>query len=206
MSGYKFIKPAYNPWRTKLKTLQKLGLAAVLATSMSTAFAGGMGGGTPPPAEDVRFTFSTDLSGAQSGVNNTPAGSGDQSTGDMTIEFANDLSSATYTVNSNIPTLFMAHLHCAPAGLNGQPAVTFSTGPGSEVEQLQNTGTVTTTITNADIDRGNPVPGNNCSSRIVNIAALLKATLDGEIYINLHAAPMTDSIRGQFFAPIPEGG
>ncbi|VAW59035.1 hypothetical protein MNBD_GAMMA08-799 [hydrothermal vent metagenome] len=177
-----------------MNTLLKLSVATILATSLSSAVAGMMpppgatpppppGATPPPPAEDVRFAFAADLSSAQAGVIS-------DATGDVTLDFADDLSSATYTLNvANSGTITAAHFHCAAAGVNGPPAVTIQVG--------------TTTITNADI---RPVVGNAvCGVTINNIASLLNATLQGVIYANIHTDLFpAGELRGQIFAPIAE--
>jgi len=196
-----------------LNNLLKISIAAVLATSMTSAIAGGMGGGTPPPPPGaaptpptapppppaapappppppaapapvaVGFTFDADLSGAQAGVISI-------ATGDTTLEFAEDLSSMTYTLNvANSGTITAAHFHCAPAGEDGPPAVAIEVG--------------TFTVTNADIL---PVIGNEvCGVTINNIASLLNATLQGVIYANVHTDLFpAGELRGQIFSPIPQ--
>ncbi len=202
-----------------MNNLLKISIAAVLAGSMTSAIAGGMGGGTPPtppggaptpptappppppaaptpppppaapapappaPAPVVGFTFNADLSGAQAGVISI-------ATGDTTLEFAEDLSSMTYTLNvANSGTVTAAHFHCAPAGEDGPPAVAIEAG--------------TFTITNEDIL---PVIGNEvCGVTINNIASLLNATLQGVIYANVHTDLFpAGELRGQIFAPIPQ--
>jgi len=145
---------------------------------------------TPPPAEApeaapaaVRFSFAADSSSAQAGVVS-------DATGDVTLEFSNDLSSATYTVNAvNTGTITAAHFHCAAAGTDGPPAVAIEIG-------------MTTTITNADIL---PVVGNNvCGVTINNIASLLNATLQGVIYANIHTDLFpAGELRGQIYTAIP---
>lgn len=155
-------------------------MAIFLASSASSAIAADMGGGAPP--EDVRFSFDADLSGAQNSVISN-------ATGDVSLAFANDLSSATYTLNvANSGTITAAHFHCAPAGEDGPPAVAIQVG--------------TTTITNANIRKiiDNPV----CGVTINNIASLLSATLQGVIYVNVHTDLYpTGEIRGQVFTRIP---
>ncbi len=171
-----------------MKLMKKIGLTAILATAMSTAMA----------ADHVRYSFATDASSAQAGVSNdtglvTPVVS--NATGSATLEFANDLSSATYKVRTaNTGTIGRAHFHCAPAGVNGPPAVLIS------ATQI-NAGYIT--ITNADIL---PILGNEaCGVRINNIASLLNATLKGHIYLNVHTdVAASGELRGQFFAPIED--
>jgi len=184
-----------------LKTLQKLGLAAVLATTMGTAMARDHG--------EYGYVFKAKLSPAQSDVGTTPVAGviGSDATGSVVLKFAKDLSSATYTIKvANTNGLNNFHFHCAPAGLNGQPVAPLNDDGTSgitaaQLEQFRATGSLTATITNVDIDRTRPVPHANCNSTVVNIAALFKATREGEIYANVHTDTAgTGELRGQIFS------
>ncbi|HED34179.1 MAG TPA: CHRD domain-containing protein [Gammaproteobacteria bacterium] len=165
-----------------MNTLLKMSMAAVLAASVSPVFAGDEPPEAPEAPEGLRFTFAATLSGAQ-------AGAITDATGDVTLDFANDLSSATYTLNTlNTGTITAAHFHCAAAGVDGPPAVNIEVG--------------TFTITNEDI---RPIIGNAvCGVTINNIASLLNATLQGVIYANIHTDLFpAGELRGQIFTPNP---
>lgn len=197
-----------------MKNIAKFGLTAILVASFSSVFAGGMGGMAPPPPpaapppppppaapppppppgapEDARFEFKADLSLAQ--ILSPVIGAQTAQTGDITIAYADDLSSLQYTYNvANIDPndpITASHLHCAPAGENSAPVAVIEVG--------------TFTLTNADIipTMGDPV----CGTIINNIASLLKAMLDGKIYANSHTADTgaPGILRGQIFAAQPE--
>ncbi|VAW58854.1 hypothetical protein MNBD_GAMMA11-620 [hydrothermal vent metagenome] len=165
-----------------MNTLLKMSMAAILAASVSPVFAGDEPPEAPEAPEGLRFTFAATLSGAQ-------AGAITDATGDVTLDFANDLSSATYTLNTlNTGTITAAHFHCAAAGEDGPPAVNIEVG--------------TFTITNEDI---RPIIGNAvCGVTINNIASLLNATLQGVIYANIHTDLFpAGELRGQIFTPNP---
>lgn len=186
------------------KLVKTGGLVAAIAMA-SVSYAGGMGGGgggamppappaaTPPTAaEDARFTFKADLSLAQ--ILMPVPGTQTAQVGDITITFANDLSSLEYTYNvANVDPndpITASHLHCAPAGQNGAPVANIQVG--------------TFTLTNEDImpTMGDPA----CGTTINNIASLLKAMLEGRIYANSHTAATgaPGILRGQIFPPLPE--
>ena len=88
-----------------------------------------------------------------------------------------------------------AHLHCAPAGLNGPPvAFLFSDGRtgGVDIDGTANSGELTnvdllTPLTCADIE-------------ISTIASLYEAILNRLIYVNVHSADYpSGEVRGQIF-------
>ena len=177
-----------------MKKFTKLGLTTILATSLSTAIAGGMGGGGMGGGapEDARFEFKADLSLAQ--ITSPVIGTQTAQTGDITITYANDLSSLEYTYNvANVDPadpITASHLHCAPAGENAPPVAAIEVG--------------TFTLTNDNIlpTSGDPV----CGTTINNIASLLKAMLEGRIYANSHTAATgaPGILRGQIFPAQPE--
>jgi len=185
-----------------LKTLQKLGLAAVLAASVSTAMASPHGHG---------FKFKTVMSPAQSerlGTDGILVSINSDATGSAKLSFSKDLSSVTYTVNAfNTATgVGAAHFHCASAETRGNgPAVIVVSNPGADVP-FNNVNSGPITLTNAGLKF---VPADSvCGIEINNIASLLQATLKGLIYINIHPAEPTDGLpgsgelRGQFFKPV----
>ena len=86
---------------------------------------------------------------------------------------------------SNIEGVFAAHIHCAPAGLNGPVGVTlFSGGPG-DVDGILSQGTITS-----------PNSGNACGwATLADVVAAIES--DGA-YVNVHTLDNPPGeIRGQ---------
>ena len=99
------------------------------------------------------------------------------------IDFKLDIKNAT-----NVLGVAGAHLHCAPAGVNG-PVVVFLAGafsPGFDGKvQLR------ATLTDESI------LGPACGA---NIAELVESMLDGNVYINVHSTEVPSGvIRGDIF-------
>ena len=180
-----------------MKTLHKLGLAAVLAASVSSAMASPHGHG---------FKFKAYMSPAQIealNANNELTTVDSTATGSATLSFAKDLSSVTYSVNvANTATnIGAAHFHCAPADKNGPPAVVVAnSNPNFPVFNNVNAGPIT--ITNANLRFVSA--DTTCGIEINNISSLLQATLKGLIYINIHTEAFGNpgELRGQFFKPV----
>ena len=88
-----------------------------------------------------------------------------------------------------------AHLHCAPAGVNG-PVVAFLFGPanpGLDVSGKLASGTVE----NADIMA---TEGEPCGATINNVASLYAAILEGRVYVNVHTTDNpAGEVRSQLF-------
>jgi hypothetical protein len=88
-----------------------------------------------------------------------------------------------------------AHLHCAPAGVNG-PVVAFLFGPenpGINVSGKLAAGT----IENADVMA---TDGEPCGATINNVASLYAAILEGRIYVNVHSTDNpAGEVRSQLF-------
>ncbi len=90
---------------------------------------------------------------------------------------------------ANIDNVFAAHIHCAPAGINGPVGVTlfFSPPPNlGPVNGLLASGAITA-----------PDPSNNCDW--ADLAAVVAAMQSGNTYVNVHTLPGTPTgeIRGQ---------
>lgn len=89
-----------------------------------------------------------------------------------------------------------AHLHCAPAGVNG-PIVVFLfpfNASGVNVNGTLSRGT----FTNANII---PTSGSPCGQDLNNIASLLDAIQRGRVYANVHTVVNPPGeVRGQVFA------
>ena len=88
-----------------------------------------------------------------------------------------------------------AHLHCAPAGVNG-PVVVFLFGPdnaGVNVSGRLAAGT----IKNEDIIA---TEGDPCGKTLNNVASLYDAILEGRVYANVHSTAHPGGVvRAQLF-------
>lgn len=141
------------------------------------------------------FKFQTALSGAQEVTSNTPPnGVETDTTAEFKLKFDKSLSSADYRLQvRNGRAVVQAHLHCAPAGVNG-PVVAFLFGPvsnGVDVDGLL----AQATLTNEDIIIAN---GMNCEMPITNIASLAFAARKGLVYANVHTLDNpAGEVRGQ---------
>ena len=137
------------------------------------------------------LSFSTELSGAQEvpGVITSTGGS-------ATFNFNSALSEVSFDLRAFGSGITQAHLHCAPAGVNG-PIVVFLFGPADPGENLIGT-PIKGTIINDDII---PTEDNPSCGRIINnVASLFAAMRAGEIYVNVHSiANPSGVVRGQVF-------
>jgi len=149
----------------------------------------------PPPVLEAAYQLNATLSSAQEVT--TPAPS-TLTGGKVTIEFDAGFSQAqaTLTLEGDATTVTGLHLHCARPGVDG-PIFLGLVEPGMcDMTQLA-TGTLTCTLTNADI-----VAEADCLATaerpITNIAALFFAAKDGLVYMNAHtAANPSGELRGQ---------
>ena len=120
-------------------------------------------------------TFFADLSGDQEVPPNASP-----TTGKFQIHFSKDYSEAEFTLRVDDGTqLFMAHLHCAPAGSNG-PVVVWLAGqhpaPGGwnvDGKWVSNTIVNNSNIVNAA-----------CGADLAGLAAAMQA---GSVYVNVHS-------------------
>lgn len=139
-------------------------------------------------------TFSTNLTGAQE----VPPVGTSTSAGSMTLSYdtSDGLgSNMMYTLSASGTGITMAHLHCAPVGVNGPAVVTlFHSGTSSPTSI--NGVLSSSTITNSKI------MSVDCMSKIgfniYDTEDLAQAIAGGKIYANIHtlAHPSGDS-RGQ---------
>ena len=141
--------------------------------------------------EDTRH-FQADLTGAQEVPPVTT-----KTEGEFTISFNRDRTAANFRLNvEDGVAVTMAHLHCAPAGVNG-PVVAFLFGAvpgGFDVDGRL----AKFTLTNANITAvvANCVP--TIGKQITNLAELAQAMQEGKIYANVHTiAHPGGEIRGQ---------
>lgn len=123
-------------------------------------------------------------------------------TGRFRIKFDSALRKAEFRLSvGDGVKVTQAHLHCAPAGVNG-PIVAFLfnvapfPGPGGvDVDGLLAEGELTNADVVPDVDfASNPA----CGKTIDNIASLRAAMLQGCIYVNVHTeANPPGEVRGQ---------
>jgi CHRD domain-containing protein len=144
-------------------------------------------------SNDARH-FEADLTGAQEVP---PVAT--QTEGDITVRFDRELTEAQFRLNvDDGKAVTMAHLHCAPAGVNG-PVIAFLFGnvPGGfDVDGRL----ARFTLTDANITAITPHP--DCMTTIgmdiTSIADLAQAIRAGKIYANVHTvAHPGGEIRGQ---------
>jgi hypothetical protein len=88
-----------------------------------------------------------------------------------------------------------AHLHCAPAGVNG-PVVAFLFGPANPAIDVSGK-LAAGTIENAQIMA---TEGEPCGATINNVASLYAAILEGRVYANVHTTDNpAGEVRSQLF-------
>ena len=117
--------------------------------------------------------------------------------GQFRIQFNAALTKADFRLRVNEGVdITQAHLHCAPAGVNGQ-IVVFLFGlvadPGVNIDGLLSEGELTNDSFEAGI---NCIA--TCGKTVNNIASLRAAILDGCIYANVHSVENRGGeVRGQ---------
>lgn len=158
--------------------------------------------------DDIRFRAR--LSGAQepvpSDAPSTPSpGVSTETSGDVQVVFERDLSSMTFRLEVlNGVAVTAAHLHCAPAGVNG-PIVVFLTDP-AQPEQDVNGVLGEGTRVNTDIQASAAGCEALIGRPVRNIASLADAAFRGLIYANVHtAANPSGEIRGQLIIDDDDG-
>ena len=170
-----------------MKCISKLLLTfAAFAVTLPIAVQGG----------GKKFRFDTMASGAQE-----PEPVDTDTTASLELEFQQDLSTVSFDVDVfDGHAITQIHLHCGVAGINGPLVVVLAGenipvgGPGGvDVDGFLAAGT----LTEADF------PSNTtCTSGFVisNIASLLAALLNNELYLNVHSESNPSGlVRGQFF-------
>lgn len=155
-----------------------------------------------PAYGDDEFVFVANLSGAQEVLGEPPflapqPGVTTDSTGRFRISFNPALTKAQFRLRVNQGVdITQAHLHCAPAGVNGNIGVflfDLVPDPGVDVNGLLSEGE----LTNANFEEGVDCTA-TCGKTVNNIASLRAAILDGCIYANVHSvANRGGEIRGQ---------
>jgi len=124
------------------------------------------------PLEDEGLTFTAKLSGA----NEVPARD-TEARGRALIQVSEDGTELHYRVTvRDITNVFMAHIHCAAAGVNGPIGVTlYGVGP-TGVGSFSGVLVIAMKIA--------PEPGNSCGW--TDLAAVIAAMESGNAYINVH--------------------
>jgi hypothetical protein len=142
-------------------------------------------------SEETRH-FQADLTGDQEVPPVTT-----ETTGEITVRFDRELTEARFRliVEEGV-AVTMAHLHCAPAGVNG-PVVAFLFGEvpgGFDVDGRL----ARFTLTNANITAVGADCVPTAGMAITSIADLARAMQEGKIYANVHTvAHPGGEVRGQ---------
>jgi CHRD domain len=145
--------------------------------------------------------FVANLSGAQ-GVSGPPflapqPGIETDTTERFRISFDRALTKARFRLSVNHGVdIMQAHLHCAPAGVNGPIAVFLFpfTDPAVDANGLLSEGE----LTNDSFVASAADCPTTCGKPVNNIASLQAAILDGCIYANVHSvAHGAGEVRGQ---------
>ena len=153
---------------------------------------------------DDGFVFVANLSGEQEVVGPNgellpppQPGIETDTTGQVRLSFDRALTRARFRLRvNNGEDITQAHLHCAPAGVNGPIAVFLFpfTDPAVDVNGLLSEGELTNDSFVASA-AGCPA---TCGKPVNNIASLRAAILDGCIYANVHSGTFPGGvIRGQ---------
>lgn len=141
-----------------------------------------------PMAALAKDTFFADLSGDQEFP---PVAS--PTTGKFKIQFSSDYTEAEFNLRVDDGNqLFMAHLHCAPAGSNG-PIVVWLAGrhPDPGGWNVDGKWIGNTVLNNSNIVASNT----SCGADLAGLAAAMRA---GLVYVNVHSrANPAGEVRGQ---------
>ncbi len=149
------------------------------------------------------LAFRSEASGAQE--IQPPGGVVTDTSAEIEVKFAKDLSSVDVELDVFDGRLItQAHLHCAPAGVNG-PIVLFLAviadsvaGPGGEDVDGE---LVDDTFTNADLEQADFAANPMCGVPVNNIASLRAAMEAGRIYLNVHSEfNPPGEVRGQLLS------
>ncbi|MGH8490076.1 MAG: CHRD domain-containing protein [Gammaproteobacteria bacterium] len=150
---------------------------------------------------DGAFVFTANLGGAQEVVGPPflapQPGIDSETAGRLRIRFDRALTRAQFRLRLDQGVdITQAHLHCAPAGVNGPIAVflfDLVPDPGVDVNGLLSEGEVTNDAFQEGVDCNA-----TCGKTVNNIASLQAAILDGCIYANVHSVVNRGGeVRGQ---------
>jgi hypothetical protein len=112
-----------------------------------------------------------------------------QATGVAKFQLSKDGSQLSYKINvANMQGVAAAHIHCAPAGVNGPVGVTLFAGPPAGPVQ----GTLVQGVITA------PDPANGCGW--ADLASAVASMRSGATYVNVHTIPPgvpSGEVRGQ---------
>ncbi|MGH8625241.1 MAG: CHRD domain-containing protein [Gammaproteobacteria bacterium] len=149
---------------------------------------------------DDAVVFRANLAGEQevAGLVAPQPGVTTETTGRFRIEFDSALTKAEFRLRvGDGVKVTQAHLHCAPAGVNGE-IVAFLFGPvdpGVDVDGLLAEGELSNADVVPDVDFASDPA---CGKTIDNIASLRAAMLQGCIYVNVHTETnLAGEVRGQ---------
>jgi hypothetical protein len=112
--------------------------------------------------------------------------------GDFRLAYDDFDGIATYRIRLNDGLrVFMAHIHCAPAGANGPIVVWLAGNPGSDrAWEVDGKWIDNASFTDADV-----IPGTGCGD---NLAELIETLRNGGAYVNVHTrANPGGEVRGQ---------
>ncbi len=145
--------------------------------------------------DDLEVKFGARLSGAEE----VPAVDTDTS-GRFRVRFNGALTSGEYRLRVNEgQRVTQAHLHCAPRGANG-PVVVFLAGLHDRGWDVDGKWINNATVTDANVIQG-ATPSATCPEDIDDLADLVAAMDNGNIYVNVHTrARPSGEVRGQVAA------
>lgn len=157
----------------------------------------------------VPHNHSVHLSGDQevfTGPPPTPADSNAQ--GQAIFHIAVDGQSIDYKlIVSNIENITQAHIHCAPAGVNGPVVVWLYPSPSATSVQLiagrhdgvLAEGTISATVDPPATNHVTPTTNPNCPGGIASLADVIERIREGNAYVNVHTTMFPGGeVRGQF--------
>lgn len=132
--------------------------------------------------------FRADLSGDAE----VPAPVVTDTSGDFRLAYDDFDGTATYRMRlKEASRVFMAHIHCAPAGQNGPIVVWLAGNPGgNRAWDVDGKWIDNAVFTDADV-----IPGTGCGN---DLAELVDAFRNGDAYVNVHTrANPGGEVRGQ---------
>lgn len=163
-----------------------------MKASMLAAFSAGLFlfvlAGTAGSTNKSGEKFRADLTGDAE----VPAPVVTDTSGDFRLAYDDFDGTATYRIRLHDGLrVFMAHIHCAPAGANGPIVVWLAGNPGGErAWEVDGKWIDNASFTDADV-----IPGTGCGD---NLAELIETLRNGGAYVNVHTrANPGGEVRGQ---------